>query len=251
MEEHVRHPTRRQLMAGAALGSAGALGALALPAGARHQVTPEEWLDVAATAEAVSAIVSTLGQAPESASGAQLEGAARAAVQAAARADVTHHDVLTSPRLGGTPAAQQIWVPSDVLSGAQELLSALVVLKEIHVNLYLVGTTSFGNDGNGEFARFCAEIGGVEAMHRALFLQGLGLFSADRIFLKYSQPEENADAPWAGRPGFRRISSALDYLRDAGFGIGEPGRQPGNFHALADIRAQIPNPAAMNTASPR
>lgn len=242
--------TRRDLVA-AALAGAGALGVLAVPAGASHRVSDEELLDVATTAEAVAAVVATLGQEAGRASAAGLDGPARAAVEAAARADLTHHDVLASPRLGGRPAAERIWVPDDVFADRGGLLRTLALLKEILVNVYLVGTTSFGNDGNGRFARFCAEIAGVEAVHRALCLQALGLFAPDRAFLKYSQPEQNPHAPAFGRPGFRRISSALGFLRDAGFGLGEEGRSPGAFHVLSEVRGRTPNPAALNTRSPR
>lgn len=250
MEDMSHRPTRRDLVAGALAGT-GALAVLATPAGARHQVSEDELLDVAATAEAVVAIVATLGQETGRASAAGLDSSARAAVEAAARADLTHHDVLASPRLGGRPAAEPIWVPHDVLAEGAALLRTLALLKELLVNVYLVGTTAFGNDGNGRFARFCAEIAGVEAMHRALFLQALGLFAPDRAFLKYSQAEQNPDAPGFGRPGFRRVGSARAYLSDAGFGLGEEGRSPGAFHLLADVRARTPNPAALNTRSPR
>ena len=242
--------TRRELVAGAVVG-AGVLGVLAAPAGASHDVSSEDLLNAAATAEAVAAIVATVGQERGRASGAGLDARARAVVEAAARADLTHHDVLSAPRLGGRADAQRIWVPDEVFAGSQPLLRTLVALKDVLVNVYLVGATTFGNDGNGRFARFCAEIAGVEAVHRALCLDALGLFAADRVFLRYSQPEENPDAPGFNRAGFRRIESASRYLRDAGFGLDEPGAGPGSFITLDEVRERTPNPAALNTHSPR
>jgi hypothetical protein len=242
--------TRRELVAGAFAG-AGLLGVLAAPAGATHDVTSEDLLNAAATAEAVTAIVATVGQESGRASGSGLDARARAVVQAAARADLTHHDVLSAPRLGGRADAQRIWVPDDVFADGRALLRSLVALKDVLVNVYLIGATTFGNDGNGRFARFCAEIAGVEAVHRALCLDALGLFAADRVFLRYSQPEENPDAPGFNRAGFRRIESASRYLREAGFGLGESGAGPGSFITLDEVRGRTPNPAALNTRGPR
>jgi hypothetical protein len=45
---------------------------------------------------------------------------------------------------------------------------ALVAGETLFVDLYLIGVTAFAHNGNGRFARFSAEIAGVESEHRVL-----------------------------------------------------------------------------------
>ena len=89
----------------------------------------------------------------------------------------------------------------------------------------------------------------MEAVHRALARQSLGLLGNDRAFMKYSQREE-VD-PGKGMPGFRRILTAVRQLEIAGFGFGRAGSLPGQPYDFATVSARTPNPSDVNTRLPR
>lgn len=246
-EENRRLPaaTRRQLVAGAAA-TVGGLGLLGLPGLAKAHHPPDNntvqnILNIAATAEVLATIVNTVG--PERIS---LDPTTKANVEAAAREELIHYRVLTSPDFGGVPLATTIWIPDAVFADSNGLLSTLVVGDQIFINAYLIATTVFGDSGNGVLARYAAEFMGVEAVHRALARQSLGLLGNDRAFMKYDQ-RERADGPGNGMPGFTDITVAVQQLQAAGFGFGAPGASPGAFYEFRDVRRRTPNPAGVNT----
>ncbi len=240
--------TRRQLVAGAAA-TVGGLGLLAVPELARAQGssnnTPENILNIAATAEALATIVNTVG-----AQCVHLDDVTRANVESAAREELIHYKVLTSPDFGGVAVATNIWVPDAVFADSNGLLSTLVVGDQIFINAYLIATTAFGDAGNGTLARYAAEFMGVEAVHRALARQSLGLLGNDRAFMKYDQ-KDRSDGPGSGMPGFTDITVAVAQLQAAGFGFGAPGASPGRFYDFNKVRRDTPNPPEVNTRKPR
>lgn len=246
--------TRRQLVAGAAavLGGLGVIGALAADEAAgqrepRTRTDPQTILNVAATAEVLATIVNTEAHTRMLGGDAQT----RRNIEAAAREELIHFDVLTSSSVGGKQLTKQIHVPDAVLSSRDELLKALVVGDQVFINAYLIGTTSFGNAGNGRLARIAAEFMGTEAVHRALALQSLGVLGNDRAFMRYSQGEENRRFAEFNVPGFRRILSAVTVLESAGFGFGKAGSKPGRMFDLDEVRKRTPNPEDVNTREPR
>lgn len=240
--------TRRQLVAGAAgvLGGMGLLGVVPQLAEARHSVDPQELLNIAATAEVLATIVNTVGGERVT-----LDPITKANVDAAAREELIHYQVLTSRAVGGEELTKRIWVPDEVFASRENFLTTLVAGDQIFINAYLIGTTTFGNDGNGRLARITAEFMGAEAVHRALALQSLGVLGNDRVFMKYSQREENRTDPFFNKPGFRRIGTAVTYLQQAGFGFGEQGRTPGAFYDFDDVSRRTPDPEGVNTRTPR
>ena len=68
---------------------------------------------------------------------------------------------------------------------------------------------------------------GVEAVHRALARQSLGLLGNDRAFMKFNQPETAQGAPNQGQKGFTHIETAVTQLLAAGFNFGGRGREAG------------------------
>ncbi|HWH44125.1 MAG TPA: hypothetical protein VNT32_05305 [Thermoleophilaceae bacterium] len=240
--------TRRRMVAGVGglLGSMGLLSALPQIASAGHKVDPQELLNIAATAEVLATIVNTVG--PEKIN---LDAITKRNVAAAAREELIHYDVLTSSGIGGKALTKRIWIPDAVFANQDGFLKTLVAGDQIFVNAYLIGVTTFGNAGNGRLARIASEFMAVEAVHRALALQSLGQLGNDRVFAKYSQPEENKTDPFFPKPGFRRIGTAVDYLKQAGFGFGEQGAGPGSFYEFDEVRRRTPDPAEVNTRAPR
>ncbi len=258
--------TRRKFVAGAAatLGSMGILGLVNNDdAWAKHKTnkhktnnTPKNILAVAATAEVLATIVNTVGSVGGQGS-TRFQGPVSLPdavtlrnVKAAAREELVHYDVLTSKKLGGKPMTTRIWIPDVVFSNAAKFLSTLEVGDQIFCNAYLVGTTTFGNAGNGKLARQTAEFMGVEAVHRALARQSLNKLGNDRVFIRYNG-RERADAPNRGQKGFTDILKAVDQLKGAGFGFGQRGETPGQFYEFNDIKGRTPNDPFLNTSLPQ
>ncbi len=247
--------TRRQLVAGAGA-TLGALGLMGLPSAAMatHRKghtgpnTPENILNIAATAEVLATIVNTVG--PEKLN---LDATTRANIQAAAREELIHYDVLTSQGIGAKAVTKRIWVPDAVFASQEALLGTLVVGDQVFVNAYLIGVTVFGRSGGnagGRLARIAAEFMGVELVHRALALQSLGLLGNDRVFAKFGQKEEVQGLPTTGQPGFYEITEAVTILEGAGFGFGKQGSAAGAFYEFDEVRQRTPDPAGVNTRTP-
>jgi hypothetical protein len=256
-EQHRDRPaaTRRQLVAGAAaaLGGMGVLGmatdAFAQGPKATGPNTPENILNIAATAEVLATIVNTVG--PEKVT--NLDAVTRANIQAAAREELIHYQVLTSSAVGATAVTKRIWVPDAVFASREALLGTLVVGDQIFINAYLLGGTVFARQGGvsgSRFARYAAEFMGVEAVHRALALQSLGRLGNDRAFMRFGSREEVPGLPTTGTPGFYKITDAVTLLESVGFGFGRQGSVAGQFYEFDEVSRRTPDPAGVNTRAP-
>ncbi|MDP8908385.1 MAG: hypothetical protein M3N47_04550 [Chloroflexota bacterium] len=249
--------TRRQIIGGASalLGSMGLLG-LAERAGATHRRghdsvnSPENIANIAATAEVLATIVNTVGFETV-----PLDDVTKRNVEAAAREELIHYQVLVSDAIGAKPVTKRIWVPDSVFASRENFLNALVIGDQIFINAYMIGTTVFARStprsggASPRLARIASEFMGAEAVHRALALQSLGKLGNDRVFMKFTQKEE-ADVPTRGRNGFQKITSAVKYLEEAGFGFGKQGAGPGKFYDFDTVSARTPDPPAVNTRTP-
>ncbi len=233
-EEHAAESahTRRKLLAGAtaALGSMGVISMapkVAMAGGSTAGNSPENITAIAATAEVLATIVNTVG-----AERVELDDVTRNNVRNAARQELIHYRTLTSPAVGGRPLTKRIWIPDSVFASERNLLNTLVAGDQIFVNAYLIATTTFGNAGNGQFARFTAEFMGVESVHRALALQSLGRPGNDRAYALYQ---------------FTDINRAVALLQNAGFGFGKRGKGTGRFYDFDDVARRTPNPPSVNS----
>lgn len=245
--------TRRKAVAGAASAIA-ALGLMQVPdalakdsdgASDDGNNNPKTILEVAATAEVLATIINTL--APIKVHG--FDATTTRNLRAAAREELIHYNVLTGP-LGSKALTKKIWIPDAVFASPANLLNTVIVGDQIFINAYLIGTTTFAAAGNAKFARVAAEFMGVEAVHRAVARQSLGLLGNDRAFIKYDQTE-TAQGPKRGLPGFTDILGAVTELEAAGIGFGKPGKRPGRFYHFDEVRRQTPNPHDVNTREPR
>lgn len=221
--------TRRKFVAGAAA-TVGSLGLLSIPTEAMARNDSQTILNIAATAEVLATIVNTVG--PEKLP--NLEQPTLQNIRAAAREELIHYQVLRS--VGGRPLTKSIWVPDEVFASRENLLTALEVGDQIFINAYLIGTTAFAKAREAKFARFTGEFMGAEAVHRALARQSLGKLGNDRAFMKFQ---------------FSRIETAVERLETAGFGFGAEGKSPGQFYAFNEVAKRTPDPAAVNTRTPR
>lgn len=247
--------TRRSLVAGASatLGGVGLLGlapgAEAVTTGAaRHEEDPQTILNVAATAEVLATVINTVAWER----GLGEDAVTQRNLEAAAREELIHYQVLTSRSVGGRPLTKRVWIPDALFASRTSVLNAITVGDTVFVNAYLIATTVFGNRGNGRLARIASEFMGVELVHRALARQSLGLLGNDKVFAKYSQPEDAVGAPNRGVPGFRRITGAVSALEARGIGFGRQGRvSPGRFYDFDEVSRRTPNPPDLSSRTPR
>jgi Ferritin-like domain len=224
--------TRRKFVAGAA-GTLGGLGLLSLPAKALAANDAQTILNIAATAEVLATIVNTVGAQKVSFS----SNVTKRNVLDAAYQELDHYNVLTSA-LGAKPATKKIWIPNSLFASEHNLLSGLVFGDGVFVNAYQIGVTAFGNAGKGTFARYAAEIMGIESVHRALALQSLGKPGNDQAFASGSTPY------------FTDITKAVSLLQGAGFGFGAKGKGPGKFYDFDHIKKQTHHRSEVHRLSP-
>jgi hypothetical protein len=241
-----RIPTRRELMLAGAGGAitgalAGAPSALATTGADRS--SSQEVLNVAATIEVLTTVVTTTALQKLS-----LPQAAIDTVGAASREELDHYNVLTK-QFAGQAATHRVWVPDAVFANPTSLFQTLVVGEQICINLYLVATTVWARNGDPALARAGAELVGNEAVHRALARQALGLQPNDRSFMKYDQVEQAA-GPGHGTPGFTTAQAALAAFQAAGVGFGAQGAAPGAFYDFDTVRQHTPHPGFVNTRKP-
>jgi hypothetical protein len=104
----------------------------------------------------------------------------------------------------------------------------------LFVNLYLIGVTAFAQAGNGKFARFSAEIAGVESEHRVLAQTLVG-----------ATPPNNVGFEAFSIQHPQGIETAL---QGAGVGFGTQGSAPGAFHTLP--HPIMPPPIKINSNKP-
>ena len=233
------------LLAGGVLfGSPAAALASGKKVARRGANTSQNILNIAATAEVLATIVNTVGWQKNLAG----DAVTQRNIAAAAREELIHYDVLVS--VGATALTQKIWVPDAVFASRTNFLNTLQVGDQIFVNAYLVGTRTFGAAGDGDLAAVAAEFMGVEAVHRALARQSLGLLGNDRVFMKFDNPETAPGAPNIGQKGFRTIDVAVTQLQAAGFGFGVQGATPGKFYEFNDVKENTPNDPDLNTLTP-
>ncbi len=246
-ERGSRGRSRRELLLA---GSAGAVGvALATAPGAaarggRHYAgRTQEVLNVAATVEVLTTVVTTTALQKLT-----LPQAAVDTVGAASREELDHYNVLTR-EFGGRASTDRVWIPDAVFASPTSLFTTLVVGEQICINLYLVATTVWAENGLIDLARAGAELVGNEGVHRALARQALGLQPNDRAFMKYNQVDR-ADGPGHGTTGFTGAQGAIKSFEAAGVGFGARGATPGAFYDFNSVKQHTPNPSFVNTLAP-
>ena len=246
-----RTTSRRELLVAggtgalaAALAAAPVAAAVSPPLAGIARHSTQEVLNVAATVEVLTTIVTTTALQKLS-----LPQAAVDTVGAASREELDHYQVLTE-RFGGRAATHRVWVPDAIFSDPTALFTTLVVGEQICINLYLVATTVWAQNGSPAMARAGAELVGNEGVHRALARQALGLQPNDRSFMKYDQMD-HAEGPGHGSVGFTTAQGAIQAFEAAGIGFGTQGTAPGTFYDFDVVRRTTPNPGFVNTNHPR
>ena len=228
---HESAHTRRTLVktTAAALGSMGLLGYAANDAFAKVKTDPANSVanitTVAATAEVLATIVNTVG--PEKL-GNRLDATTRRNIRAAAQQEKNHYELLTSKAVGGKPATTTIYVPDEVFSSPEALLTTLAVGDQVFINAYLLANTVFARQGNlmgSKFARYTAEIMATEAVHRALALQSLGKLGNDRVVREVRAARGGLRPADDGRAGLLQDPRRREGARVRGLRLRQGGQQ--------------------------
>jgi hypothetical protein len=232
--------TRRGLLERAAVGAAGVtLGGLAAPASGALAASGggsiREWGAFAATTEAL-----TVTLLPELLRRVSLHPEVPKDVvsvfEGAYAAELDHWRFI---RRYWRPSTERFWIPDGVWGGSGNALNltsvghALVAGETLFVNTYLVGVTLLAGAGRSTFARYAAELAGVESEHRALAQTLTGASPPNNY--GFSRFEFN---------GVSKIKAALE---SAGIGLGKQGASPGAFYHLSHQPIAPPIQIASNT----
>ena len=168
--------TRRWLLERAAVGAAGVAAGGALdPAGAALAKGGHSSINafgtVAVTTEALTVTLLTEVLRRANIRSNAVQAGDLAVFEGAYAAEVDH---FRFTRNYWNPTTTKFWIPDGFFGGSGDTLSlpalgmALVAGETLFINLYLIGVTAFAQAGNAQFARFSAEIAGVESEHRVL-----------------------------------------------------------------------------------
>lgn len=234
--------TRRWLLERTAVGAAGvaAGGALdpagaALAKGGRRYSSISAFGTVAVTTEALT--VTLLTEVLRRANLNSVPAGDLAVFEGAYAAEVDH---FRFTRKYWNPTTTKFWIPDGFFGGSGNTLDltalgmALVAGETLFVNLYLIGVTAFAQAGNGRFARFSAEIAGVESEHRVLAETLVG-----------ATPPNNLGFEVFSIQSPQGIETAL---KGAGVGFGAQSSAPGAFYTLP--HPIMPPPIKINGNKP-
>jgi hypothetical protein len=137
-----------------------------------------------------------------------------------------------------SPATRRFWIPDGVFGGSGNALSltaignALVFGETLFVNTYLIGVTACAAAGRTKFARYAAELAGVESEHRVLA----------QTLINASPPNDLGFAQFH----FDQVSAIQAALEGAGFGFGRQGTSPGSFYTFPNPPMAPPIPITSN-----
>ena len=197
---------------------------------------------MAATAEVLATIVNTVGWQK----GLGDDATTQRNIATAAREELIHYQVLKSLAASSDP--EDLGAGRGVREPHQPAEHAAGRRPDLHQRLP-DRHPAFASAGATDAAVYSAEIMGVEAVHRALARQSLGLLGNDRAFMKY--PEGRGSGRSRHGPArFHHIGGAVPPLRQAGFGFGKQGATPGAFYDFATVLAHTPDDADINTRKP-
>ena len=136
------------------------------------------------------------------------------------------------------PSTRRFWIPDGVFGGAGNDLvlasvgAALVAGETLFVNTYLIGVTAFAAAGSSTFARYSAELAGVESEHRVLAQTLVGATPPNNLGFEVFK--------------FERVNAIKATLEGIGFGFGEQGTAAGRFYQLPDPQMAPPIPILSN-----
>lgn len=136
------------------------------------------------------------------------------------------------------PQTKRFWIPDAVFGGSGNALDlmalgqALVAGETLFVNTYLIGVTTFAAAGRSTFARYSAELAGVESEHRVLAHNLIGASPPNNVGFELF--------------GFNRVGQIRAALKSHGFGFGQQGSSAGQFYTFPQPPMSPPIPISSN-----
>lgn len=237
--------TRRGLLERAAVGAAGAAigGSLLGVDSAASAASPSgdsvgQFGRFAATSEALTVTLLTELLRRVSVQSPAVPAGVVAVFEGAYAAELDHWRFI---RKHFQPQTRRFWIPDAFFGGPGNTLSldaighALVAGETLFVNTYLIGVTTFASAGRPRFARFMAELAGVEAEHRVLAQTLIGATPPDNVGFEAFT--------------FQHVDAIVTALEGAGVGFGRQGSSPGRFYRFP--RPPMPPPLPIESNTPR
>jgi hypothetical protein len=234
--------TRRALLERVGIGAAGVtIGGLAAPASEAlahtHRDSMHQFGVFASTTEALTVTLLTellrrVSLHPE------VPSAVAAVFDGAYAAELDHWRFI---RRYFHPKTKHFWIPDGVFGGSGDALdlmavgNALVAGETLFVNTYLIGVTTCAAARRSTFARYSAELAGVESEHRVLA----------QTLINASPPNDLGFELFR----FKRVRQIQDALEGAGFGFGRQGSAAGKFYSFP--QPPMPPPILIKSNVPR
>ena len=229
--------SRRRLLPRAAVGAFGLIAASALFAGdgapatavgdPMHRDSVDEWGAFASTTEALT--VTLLTELLRRASQNEVPSAVATIFDGVYAAELDHWNFISQTF---RPITERFWIPDGFFGGPDDSLDLEAVGRgvaageHLFVSTYLLGVTVFASAGEPRFARYAAELAGVESEHRVL-----GQYLAGE-----SPPNDLGFEVFA----FSTVGEIAAAAASAGFGFGSEGSAPGRFYELPSSPMQPP-----------
>jgi hypothetical protein len=226
-EQPEHHTNRRGFLGCAAVVAAGMTAAGAIIAAddafadASREPKPrdsiEKWGAFASTTEALT--VTILAELVRRASVNSVPSSVSVIFDGVYAAEVDHWNFIHKVF---KPSTKRFWIPDGFFGGAGDALDLKAVGQgvaageHVFVNTYLLGATIFAHAKQSKFARYAAELAGVESEHRVL-----------GQFLAGANPPNNLGFEVFE---FSTVGDIEGALRSAGFGLGKQGSAAGRFY---------------------
>ena len=236
--------TCRGLLERAAVGAAGvAVGGSLLGAGSAAAASPRgdsvgQFGRFAATSEALTVTLLTELLRRVSVQNPAVPAGVVAVFEGAYAAELDHWRFIHKHF---HPQTRRFWIPDAFFGGPGDTLSlsaighALVAGETLFVNTYLIGVTTFATAGRPRFARFMAELAGVEAEHRVLAQTLIGATPPNNVGFEAFT--------------FQHVGAIVAALEGAGVGFGRQGSSAGRFYQFP--RPPMPPPLPIQSNRPR
>jgi hypothetical protein len=137
------------------------------------------------------------------------------------------------------PSTKRFWIPDGFFGGPGSALDLTAVGQgvaageHLFVNTYLLGVTILAAAGQPAFARYAAELAGVEGEHRVLGQSLAGASPPNNLGFEVLE--------------FSTVGAIAAALTSAGFGLGQQGSSAGRFYQFPHPPMPPPIPISGNT----
>ena len=229
--------TRRRLLRRAAVGAAGVAATSVIPASEPAEVrknSTDEVGEFVSTTEALT--VTILTELVRRASLNSVPSSVSVIFDGVYAAELDHWNFIHTVF---RPSTKRFWIPDGFFGGKGDALDLAAVGEgvaageHLFINTYLLGATIFAAAREPTFARYAAELAGVEAEHRVLGQSLAGASPPNNLGFEVFE--------------FTTVSAIEAALAGAGFGLGQQGSAAGRFYQFPDPPMPPPIPISGNT----